>query len=161
MRAHLVASMIAAGCVISLAGCGASTPPEPARSSPMQAASPIPPIKNPRDVVALARRPCDLLTPQQATEFGLDLPPKQYDAALGDLGCKWTSATRDRRIYRTVRIDTFTNNPTLEVAYNQDRGRPFFELTEITGYPALVSRTNADLPIATLTSNLRSVRASR
>jgi hypothetical protein len=35
----------------------------------------------------------------------------------------------------------------LEVAYNQDRGLPFFELTEINGYPAIVSRTNADLPI--------------
>jgi hypothetical protein len=148
MRTRLVASVIACGSLIVLAGCGSGTSaaPEPARLSPTQAASPIPPVTNPRDVTTLARRPCELLTSQQAVQFGLDLPPKQYDAALGDLGCKWTSATRDRRIFRTVQIDTFTNNPTLEVAYSKRRGLPFFELTEIAGYPALVSRPLAHLP---------------
>jgi hypothetical protein len=143
-----MASVIATGSVIVLAGCGSGTgaAPEPAGPSATQAASPIPPVKNPRNVAALARRPCELLTSQQATSFGLSLPPKQYDAALGDVGCKWSSATRDGRTYRTLRIDTFTNNPTLEIAYNQDRDRPFFELTEIAGYPALVSRPLANLP---------------
>ena len=148
MRTHLVSSMIAAGCVIVLAGCGSSTgaTPEPVRASPTQAANPIPPVKNLRDVAALARRPCELLTPQQATGFGLDLPPTQYDVALGDLGCKWTSTTRDRRIYRAVRIDTFTNNLTLEAVYDQEHSHPFFELTDIAGYPAIVTRSNPDLP---------------
>ena len=41
----------------------------------------------------------------------------------------------------------FTDNPTLEVGYAQDRGRPSFELAEISGYPALVSRPLADEPI--------------
>lgn len=42
----------------------------------------------------------------------------------------------------------FTNNPTLEVGYSRDhRGLPFFELTEIAGYPAIVSRINADIAI--------------
>jgi hypothetical protein len=149
MKIRLMASMIAVGSVIVLTGCGTGTgaPPEPIRPSPTQVASPIPPVKNPRDVTALARRPCELLTSQQAAGFGLDLPPQQYDAALGDLGCKWTTTTRERQTSRTVRIDTFTNNPTLEVAYDKRRGLPFFELAEIAGYPALVSRTNADLPI--------------
>ncbi|MGH3752630.1 MAG: DUF3558 domain-containing protein [Pseudonocardiaceae bacterium] len=149
MRIRFMASMIATGSVIALSGCGVGTgaPSEPAQLNPTQAASPIPAVENPRDVSALARRPCELLTSQQAAGFGLDLPPKQYDAALGDLGCKWTSTMQDRRIFRTVRIDTFTNNPTLEVAYSKRRVLPFFELTEIAGYPALVSRTNADLPI--------------
>ena len=40
----------------------------------------------------------------------------------------------------------FTNNPTLEVVYSKGhRGLPFFELTEIAGYPAIVTRTNADI----------------
>lgn len=149
MRTRLVASVITAGSVIVLAGCGTGTNAalEPVRPSPTVTASPIPSVKNPRDVAALARRPCELLTSQQATQFGLEFPPKQYDAALGDLGCKWTSTTRDRRILRAVRIDTFTNNPTLEVAYSKRKGLPFFELTEIAGYPTLISRTNADLPI--------------
>lgn len=95
----------------------------------------------------MARRPCELLTAQQATQFKLTLPPREFDAYLGDVGCEWSSTTLEREIIRTVHISTFTNNPTLEVAYGKDRDRPFFELTEISGYPAIVSRTNADLPI--------------
>jgi hypothetical protein len=149
MRTRLVASAIVVGSVIVLAGCGTgmSTAPEPARPSPMQAASPIPPVKNPRNVTAMARQPCELLTSQQAAGFGLDLPPTQLEGLFGTLRCKWMSITRDRRTFRTVDISMFTNNPTLEIAYGQNRGRPFFELTEIAGYPAIVTRTNADLPI--------------
>ncbi|MBV9730688.1 MAG: DUF3558 domain-containing protein, partial [Pseudonocardiales bacterium] len=132
--------------MIALVGCGAATPPEPARSSPTQAASPIPPVKNPRDVSALARRPCDLLTSQQAAGFGLDLPPRQKDGVLGNVDCEWLSTTPERQTLRQVIISTFTNNPTLEIAYDQDRGRPYFELTVISGYPTLVSRPTADTP---------------
>ncbi|HEX2289411.1 MAG TPA: hypothetical protein VHH53_04275, partial [Pseudonocardiaceae bacterium] len=38
------------------------------------------------------------------------------------------------------------NNPTLEVAYGKREGLPFFELPEIAGNPAIVTRTNADIP---------------
>ncbi|MGH3813272.1 MAG: DUF3558 domain-containing protein [Pseudonocardiaceae bacterium] len=139
--------MIAVGSVIVLAGCGSGTgaAPEPVRVSPTEAASPIPPVKNPRDVAALARRPCELLTSEQAAGFGLDLPPKQLDGVLGNLDCKWTSTTGDRRIFRTVYISTFTNNLTLEAVYDRGQGLPFFELTEIAGYPAIVTRPKADL----------------
>lgn len=147
MKIGVVASVIVAGWVIVLAGCGTGTPPDLARPSPTQAASPIPEVKSPRDVVALARRPCELLTSQQAKGFGLDVPPRMYDAALGDVGCEWTTTTREREIIRTVSISTFTNNPTLEVAYSKRQNLPFFALTEIAGYPALVTRTNADIPI--------------
>jgi Protein of unknown function (DUF3558) len=152
MRASLVATGIAVGAVITLAGCstGANAPQESKHSNPAQATSPIPPVKNPRDVAAMARRPCELLTAQQATQFELDLPPREYDAALGDVGCAWSSITRERETIQSVRIDTFTNNPTLEVSYNKNRDRPFFELTEIFGYPAVVSRTNAGLPICNI-----------
>ncbi len=142
-------SLIAVGSLIVLAGCGSGTgaAPEPVAPSSTQAASPIPPVTNPRDVAAMARRPCELLTPQQAADFGLDVPPKQQDGLLGTLDCEWTSTTRERQVYRTVGLSMFTNNPTLEVGYNQDRGRPSFELTEIAGYPALVSRPLANEPI--------------
>lgn len=147
MRTGLVVGAIAAGSVIVVAACGTGTgaPPGPARPSPTQA-NPIPPVKDPRDVTAVSRRPCELLTQQQAARFGLDVPPKVFDASLGDLGCEWTTTTRDRQIVRTVYVTTFTNNPTLEVAYSKDQGSPFFELTDIAGYPAIVTRTNADLP---------------
>jgi hypothetical protein len=113
--------------------CGTESTPQPSA----QAASPIPLVKYPRNITALARRPCELLTAQQAKGLGLDLPPRQYDAGLGDVGCTWTTTTREREIARTVQIDTFTNNPTLEVAYNKRKRLPFFELTEIAGYPAM------------------------
>lgn len=144
-----MAAMTALGAVIALVGCGtgANPPQESSPSSPAQAASPIPPVENPRDIAALARRPCELLTEQQVKEYGLDLPPRQYDAGLGDVGCTWSHKTREQETIRSVRIDTFTNNPTLEVAYNRKRNRASFALTDIAGYPAIVSRTNADLPI--------------
>ncbi|MGH3719999.1 MAG: DUF3558 domain-containing protein [Pseudonocardiaceae bacterium] len=149
MRARLVASVVAASSVIVLAACGTGpgAPPEAVRPTPAQAASPIPPVANPRDVAVMARRTCELLTPQQATGFGLDLPPEQSDGLFGTVYCAWTNTTRDRRVIRRVSIRVFTDNPTLEVAYNQDRGRPSFQLTEIAGYPTLVSRPLADEPI--------------
>jgi hypothetical protein len=148
MRIGLLTSMIAIGSVIVLPGCGfgANAPSEPVRPSPTDAASPIPPVKNPRDVAAMARRTCELLTPQQAKGFNLDLPPTQRDGLFGTLDCEWTSTTRERQVVRTVDISLFTNNLTLEAVYDRRQGLPFFELTEIAGYPATVSRANVTQP---------------
>jgi hypothetical protein len=140
-------SLLVAGAAIVLTACGSSggVPVGAQPSSPPT--SPIPPVKNPRDVAALARRPCELLTAQQATEFRLSLPPRQYDAGLGDVGCEWETKASNQKLTRKVNISTFTNNPTLEVVYYKNRNLPFFELTEIAGYPAIATRTNADIPI--------------
>lgn len=141
--------LLVVGTVVALAGCGPST--EATRVSTEQssspATSPIPPVKNPRDVAALARRPCELLTAQQAEQFGLSLPPRQYNFVLGTLGCEWETTARDQALIRKVNISTFTNNPTLEVVYSKDRNLPFFELTKIADYPAIMTRTNSDIPI--------------
>jgi hypothetical protein len=148
MRSRFLANVVAVGSVLVAAGCGSATgaAPEPAQVSPAPAASPIPPVKNPRDVAAMARRPCELLASQQATGFGLDLPPEELDGLLGTLRCKWTRTTREQELVRTLDVSMFTNNPTLEAIYSKDhRGLPFFELTEIAGYPAIITRTNADI----------------
>lgn len=60
--------------------------------------------------------------------------------------CAWTTTTNDLYTVKRVSISVFTDNPTLEAAYNQDRGLPSFALTDIAGYPALVSRSNANSP---------------
>ncbi len=148
MRTNLAVVEIAATLILA-SGCGANAgvAPVPAQSSSAQSASPIPLVKNPRDVAALARRPCELLTAQQAKDFGLGLPPRQYSAALGNLGCEWSTTSRQQDTIRKVQIDTFTDNPTLEVVYNKYRNLPFFQLADIGGYPAIATRTNADLPI--------------
>ncbi len=148
MRTRLLASLVAASSVIVAVGCGGGTgtAPEPAQPSPAPAASPIPPVKNPRNVAAMARRPCELLTSQQATAFGFDLPPQELDGLFGTLSCQWRKTTREQELVRSLGLTMFTNNPTLEVSYSRDhRGLPFFELTEVAGYPAIVTRTNADI----------------
>lgn len=148
MRIRLIASMITVGSVIMLPSCGTGTgtPPQPVQSSPTQAASPIPPVKNPRDVAAIAHRTCDVLTLQQAKNFGLDVPPTPSNGPFGTLYCVWQNTTPDGFMTKRLSISVTTNNPTLEASYNQYRGRPNFELTEIAGYPALISRSNANLP---------------
>lgn len=148
MTIRYLASVVAAGSLIMASGCGGGTgtAPETPPPSPAPAASPIPPVKNPRDVAAMARRPCELLTSQQATGFGFDLPPEELDGLFGTLSCDWTKKTRSHQMVRSLGITMFTNNPTLEVQYSKDhRGLPFFELTEVAGYPAIVTRTNADI----------------
>jgi hypothetical protein len=145
---RFLTSVVAAGSAIVVAGCGGGTgtAPEASPSSPAPAASPIPPVKNPRDVAAMARRPCELLTAQQATGFGFDLPPQESDGLFGTLDCQWRKTTSSRELVRKVDLTMFTNNPTLEVVYSRDhRNLPFFELTEVAGFPAIVTRTNADI----------------
>ena len=149
MRTRLVAGGVVAVLAIMLGACegGPGAAPAPDRPGSPQAANPIPPVtKNPRDVAAVARRPCGLLTTQQAKGFGLDLPPDQMDGLLGTLRCEWTATTSDRQTIRTVDVSMFTNNPTLEAVYSRRQSYPFFELTEVSGYPAIMTRTNADDP---------------
>jgi hypothetical protein len=135
--------IVAVGCA---SGTGAT--PEVAQRSSAPAASPIPPVNHPRDVAAMARRPCQLLTAQQATGFGFDLPPEESDGLFGTLDCQWRKTSREQELVRKVDLTMFTNNPTLEVAYSRDhRGLPFFELTQIAGYPAIITRTNADIAV--------------
>ena len=146
MTANSFIATIAAALIV--AGCGTSGAAlAPGQSNSTSAPRPIPAIKSPRDVAALAGRPCDMLTTQQAREFALSLPPRQYNFILGTVGCEWKTTSRNQKSIRQVNVTTFTNNPTLEVVYSKDRNLPFFQLTDIGGYPAIATRTNADLPI--------------
>jgi len=149
VRNYPLVGAIATWAMIALTGCETDTSASPqlAQKSPAQPASPIPQVKKPRDVAALARRPCELLTTQQAREFGLSLPPKQYDFVLGTLGCKWATTSDNQETVRQVNISTLINNSTLEVVYSKDQNRPFFELTSIDDYPAIATRTNKEIPI--------------
>lgn len=134
MVTRLAAGMIVTG--LALAGCGAGTTKAPA------AADVIPRVDHPRDVRAVADRPCALLTPQQAASFGIDRPPRQLSGALGTIDCEWRDSQGDVWVY----ISTFTDKQTLEEVYDQREMLAYFELTEIGGYPAIVSRADATLP---------------
>jgi hypothetical protein len=144
VRRRFAANAVAAGSMLLLAGCAVpATPAEPRQPSPLPAASPIPPVKNPRDVAAMAQRPCELLTPQQARQFGLNLPPQQLDYTRSMVRCEWSNTFSGR----TLDISAMTNNLTLEAIYSRRSSFPTFEATEISGYPAILRRTNADLPL--------------
>jgi len=137
--------VLAVGCLVVLTAC--TGPANEREQSPSASPHPIPQVTNPRDVAVMARRTCELLTPQQAGGFGLDLPPQQFEGLFGTVNCEWRTTTRDRRVVRRVGVSVFTDNPTLEVVYRQRASHPFFELTQIGGYPAIATRSNADLPI--------------
>lgn len=100
-------------------------------------------VEKPQRIDAIADHPCKLLTPQQATEFGLDLPPRQLPGRLGNVECEWRSSGADVWVY----ISPFTDRLTLEEVYDRRETLPYFELTKIGGYPAIVSRTEATLPV--------------
>lgn len=151
MRARLGAVLLAVVAAISVA-CGTNSDGKPvlgAQWSGNSVASPIPLVQNPRDVAPMARRACDLLTPQQASVFGLDLPPKQTDGLFGTTDCKWTTVDHEGTTVRRVYVSMFTNNPTVEVAYAQRAGFAFFKLDLVNGYPSAITRSNADVPNCT------------
>lgn len=148
-------ALIAVSSVIMLAGCGgtshapapASAPTSP-QPSPRPTVSPIPPLNNPRDITAMTQRPCDLLTAQQATGFQLDLPADQLTGTHGTQRCKWTTTTSPaREIVRMLDVTLSLSNRDFDVAYDRERGLPVFEVTSISGYPAIVTMTNGILPI--------------
>ena len=132
-RGPLVALVLSS--LVVLAGCG--------DGKEAGGAEVIPRVEKPRDIQAVASRPCDLLSPQQAAEFGLDRPPRQIQGRLGNVECEWRSSKADVWVY----ISTFTNRLTLEEVYDHRGGLPYFELTRVGGYPAIVSRTDAALPV--------------
>lgn len=127
---------VMAGWLIASAGCSDGIPAQGAHQ-------PIPRVEKPRNIDAIAERPCELLKPKQAAEFGLDLPPRQLAGKLGNVGCEWRSSGLDVWVY----ISTFTDKLTLEEVYDRREVLPYFEITEIGGYPAIVSRTDATLPV--------------
>lgn len=154
MSSRRVATVVAAGCLTLALGCGAhpagGRSAGPGAPSPSSAVSPIPQVQNPRDVAAMARRTCELLTPQQAAGFGLDLPPVPSDGLFGTVYCTWRNTAPDRSGYSRAAISVFTNNPTLEAVYNRRDGFAYFELTMVGEYPATVTRSNSDLPVCSV-----------
>lgn len=155
--ASAAASMITASAVIMLAGCAGASHPPPAAiprpgptqaAGPTQAVGPILPVDKPRDITPMTQRPCDLLTPAQATGFQLDLPADQLTGLRGTLRCKWTTTTGSQvEIVRMLDVSLSVNTPAFDVAYNQYRGLPLFDVTTIAGDPAIVAMANPKLPI--------------
>jgi hypothetical protein len=131
-----ILAAVAVVVVGALAGCGSG-------GGTQQPTSPIPPVQKPRDVAAMASRPCDLLTPQQAAKFGLDRPPRRLPGVLGKVDCEWRSSMADVWVY----ISTSPNKSTLEDIYARRASLPYFQLTQLSGYPATAVRSDPRLPV--------------
>lgn len=134
-RGRLVVGTLVLSSLVLVAGCGYGKEASGAES--------IPRVEKPRNILAVAGRTCELLNPQQAAEFGLDRPPRQIQGKLGNVECEWRSSKADVWVY----ISTFTDRLTLEEVYDRRKSLSYFELTRIGGYPAIVSRTDASLPV--------------
>ena len=134
-RSRLVAGVLVLSSLVAFAGCGGGKEASGSES--------IPRVEKPRNILPVAGRPCELLNPQQAAGFGLDRPPRQIQGRLGNVECEWRSSKADVWVY----ISTFTNRLTLEEVYGRRASLPYFELTQVGGYPAIVSRTEAALPV--------------
>lgn len=74
--------------------------------------------------------------------FGLDRPGHQIRGLLGNVDCEWRSSRLDVWVY----ISAYTNKVTLEEVYARRATLPYFELTQVGGYPAIVSKTKTRLP---------------
>ncbi|MGH3931883.1 MAG: DUF3558 domain-containing protein [Pseudonocardiaceae bacterium] len=136
MNGRVVLGAVMVGLLIASAGCIDEMRAQGAHN-------PIPRVENPRKIDAIADRPCELLKPKQAAEFGLDLPPRQLAGRLGNVECEWRSSGLDVWVY----ISPFTDKLTLEEVYDRREVLLYFEVTEIGGYPAIVSRPEATLPV--------------
>ncbi|MGH4027227.1 MAG: DUF3558 domain-containing protein [Pseudonocardiaceae bacterium] len=134
-RGRLLAGVLVLSSLVILAGCG--------YGKEASGAEVIPRVEKPRNIQAVAGRTCELLTPQQAAGFGLDRPPRQIKGKLGNMECEWRSSRADVWVY----LSTFTNRLTLEEVYGRRTSLPYFELTRVGGYPAIVSRTDEALPV--------------
>lgn len=142
VRSRVAAGVVVTGSLLASVGCGALAGEQQANEvEPVE--SRLPPVDNPRDIESFVDRPCDLLKPEQAAEFAIDQPPRELPDVFGGVDCEWRSSTAHVWVY----ISTSTEELTLEQVYSGRDSLPYLEVTELGGHPAVVSRTQDDLPV--------------
>lgn len=128
-----------AASAFAVAGCGgASSGSASPESGPNAGAGsvelvPIPPVTAPKDVTRLADRPCDLMAPEQEMAFELTDPMVDEGVTGIVKSCFW-NAPGDI----DVDVSAFAHNPTVETIYSNRDIYPIFELTRVSGYPAVL-----------------------
>lgn len=128
--------------VAVLAGCSASgEQPNDADAVPGPSATtpdgPIPPVRNPKDLTAIA--PCLLLTPAQLEANQIDQPGEPKNA-LGNTGCEWSDKAHTREFAVFVDI----GNDVLRNVYRQRNAIPVLEITQVGGEPAIRTKDDVD-----------------
>jgi Protein of unknown function (DUF3558) len=125
-----------------LASCSAgSGQPDDADAAPESSArapdDPIPPVRNPKNLAAI--QPCLLLTPAQLEANRIDQPGQPKDV-LGSTGCEWSDKAHTREFAVFVDI----GNDVLRNVYSQRDTIPVFEVTQVTGLPAIRTMDDVD-----------------
>ncbi|MER7079432.1 Protein of unknown function [Saccharopolyspora kobensis] len=130
--AVLGASLVMA---VLLAACGTQTP-EPGGEQPSQSTPPASgtQISNPKDAATVP--PCDLLPPDAATGFGLELPGDD-ESDDSRRACGWYSADQSESLGLAVLPD----RPLSSYLDNRTQFADFAELT-IAGHPAVRANRN-------------------
>lgn len=115
----------------AVAGCSSTDAGIPA--SPTASADPIPAVQDPKDLTGIA--PCDLLSTEQLSRLGFDQPGEvaPFDEIDGIPTCVWRDAARTREATGAafIGVDALSN------LYLQRESYAVFELTDVTGHPAL------------------------
>jgi hypothetical protein len=125
-----------------LGGCSTGAgQPTGDRTAPVSSASVpadlISPVQNPKNLAGAS--PCDLITPARLANEAIDLPARAQDV-LGAPGCVWDNKAHTREIGVYVEI----GKEVLRNAYAQRSTFPIFEVTQVSGYPAVRTKDLAD-----------------
>lgn len=138
MRAIMAALALAT----VLTSCSAGNTPRDDAGSPSRSAAtvpddPIPPVRNPKNLVAIP--PCLLLTPAQLEANRIDQPGRPRDV-VGNTGCEWSDTAHTREFAAFVDL----GSDVLRNVYSQRDTIPVFEVTELAGQPAIRTKDDVD-----------------
>jgi hypothetical protein len=97
-------------------------------------------VREPKDARGIA--PCDLLTPAQLRELGLDPATAFPDAEGMAQSCVWHKP--DRSDYGGLQISTDPRASKLPSFYRVHHDEPWFQMLEIAGHPAVRADPDPD-----------------
>lgn len=113
---------------------GAGAAPESSASTP---AYPIPPVKDPKNLVGIP--PCQLLKSAELAANRIDQPGRSM-SVLGAPGCEWD----DNAHTREIKVYVDTSHDVLRNVYVQRATYPVFEVTQVAGHPAIRTKNNSE-----------------
>lgn len=142
MRRVPIVLMFAAVLASCSTSAGQSADSGTSASSADAPADPIPLVRDPKTLVGTP--PCALLTSAQLANNRMDLPGQSRDV-LGAPGCEWDNKAHTREIAMYVEI----GRDVLRNVYAQRETFPVFEITEVTGHPAVRTKDLVEGPSCT------------
>ena len=140
-------ALLTAASLAAVVACGSSEadapPPPPPATTSVSPTPPqprlAPPVTNPRDASGIAKRPCDLLTPEQRASFGFNQPGTRRELIGGVVQCMWTDAGSTRQLTALIN----TREDRVNEVYPDRELYPFFEPIDVAGLPGVLRQAVA------------------